>query len=411
MKNRTGPLAKVERIAEGKPAGGGAKASPADSPAPPRKPPIRPAAPPPAYEPFPVDALPDPLRSLAAEGAAAYYVDPSFFALPGLAAAAGLVGTSRSVKLKANWREPWRAVGRRRRRVVERQDGPVQGRHGTPLQAERRTPGRVPAAVRRLRGGVASLEEGRPRRPGAAARRAEVPVPRHQRLHRRAGGRNPGGQPERSPARPRRAVRLDRLVRPLPAERERRAELAGVLQRRPDRHPPQDGRPPRGRRPECAPERLRHDPAQHHEPGRDRRTHRVGVRRAAAVRDAADPPEGVDRGRHPPRHGRPVGARRRPALAAPPARPAAPAGGRRQGPLAGLLPGHRQGPARIGRPHQGRTRQAGGRRRPGSPWSTTWSSRRRGSTTRPTARSRPPAWRPGSPWRSGSPARPTASTA
>lgn len=73
-----------------------------------------PATPPPAeYAPFPVDSLPEPLRSLCTEGAAAIGCDPSFVALPLLSACAAAIGNSRRVELKGGWTEPaivWSAV-------------------------------------------------------------------------------------------------------------------------------------------------------------------------------------------------------------------------------------------------------------------------------------------------------------
>jgi DNA polymerase I-like protein with 3'-5' exonuclease and polymerase domains len=58
------------------------------------------------YCPFPVQALPQPIREFVVQGAAALNVDPSFLALPALAAAASLIGNSRAVCLKRDWVEP-----------------------------------------------------------------------------------------------------------------------------------------------------------------------------------------------------------------------------------------------------------------------------------------------------------------
>jgi hypothetical protein len=59
-----------------------------------------------AHVPFPVAELPDPFASFAAETAAAIAADPSFVALPLLAAGAAAIGNARCVELKRGWREP-----------------------------------------------------------------------------------------------------------------------------------------------------------------------------------------------------------------------------------------------------------------------------------------------------------------
>jgi hypothetical protein len=60
----------------------------------------------PRYQPFPLTALAEPLRSFTAETASALGCDPSFVALPALAATAACVGNSRVIKLKKGWSEP-----------------------------------------------------------------------------------------------------------------------------------------------------------------------------------------------------------------------------------------------------------------------------------------------------------------
>jgi hypothetical protein len=57
------------------------------------------------WQPFPVAALPEPLRSLVVEGAAAMGCDPSMIALPGLAGCAGAIGTTRALEIKRGWLE------------------------------------------------------------------------------------------------------------------------------------------------------------------------------------------------------------------------------------------------------------------------------------------------------------------
>ncbi len=62
---------------------------------------------------FPVDALPEPLRRFIVAGAAALGCDPTFLVLPVLAVAAGAIGNSRHVRIKASWEEPsilWAAI-------------------------------------------------------------------------------------------------------------------------------------------------------------------------------------------------------------------------------------------------------------------------------------------------------------
>ena len=67
----------------------------------------------PRYRPFPVDALPEPVRSYVAEGAAAIGCDASFVALPMLSGLAGAIGNTRRILLKRGWAEPailWTAI-------------------------------------------------------------------------------------------------------------------------------------------------------------------------------------------------------------------------------------------------------------------------------------------------------------
>ncbi|RMH27381.1 MAG: DUF3987 domain-containing protein, partial [Planctomycetota bacterium] len=65
------------------------------------------------FMPFPVDALPEPVRSYAVEGAKSIGCDTSFLALPILAGLAGAIGNTRRIKLKRDWIEPavvWVAI-------------------------------------------------------------------------------------------------------------------------------------------------------------------------------------------------------------------------------------------------------------------------------------------------------------
>ena len=73
-------------------------------------PPARAAArrtdPPPPYRPFPVDELPEPLRSSVAIGAASIGCPPEFIAGPLLAGVAAAIGNRRTVRLARKWHEP-----------------------------------------------------------------------------------------------------------------------------------------------------------------------------------------------------------------------------------------------------------------------------------------------------------------
>jgi hypothetical protein len=58
------------------------------------------------YKPFPVDALPEPIRQYVKDAAAAIGCDPAFIAVPMLPALAAAIGNTRRVKLKGGWTEP-----------------------------------------------------------------------------------------------------------------------------------------------------------------------------------------------------------------------------------------------------------------------------------------------------------------
>ncbi|MEQ8849249.1 DUF3987 domain-containing protein [Botrimarina sp.] len=68
--------------------------------------PEEPPAPPPEWRPFPTHHLPDPLRSLVQETAAAIGCDESMVGLPGLAICAGAIGATRVAQVKKGWSEP-----------------------------------------------------------------------------------------------------------------------------------------------------------------------------------------------------------------------------------------------------------------------------------------------------------------
>jgi hypothetical protein len=66
-----------------------------------------------AYRPFPVDALPEPIRGFVDAGARAIGCDPSYLALPLLAAMAAAIGNTRRLELKRGWSAPpilWGAI-------------------------------------------------------------------------------------------------------------------------------------------------------------------------------------------------------------------------------------------------------------------------------------------------------------
>lgn len=65
------------------------------------------------WRPFPVDALPQPLRRFVRRGAKALGCDPCYLILPLLSALAASIGTTRRVRLKRGWTEPaiiWTAM-------------------------------------------------------------------------------------------------------------------------------------------------------------------------------------------------------------------------------------------------------------------------------------------------------------
>ena len=65
------------------------------------------------FEPFPVEFLPEPIRSYIVGGAEALGCDPAFIVMPMLSILASAIGNSRCIKLKESWTEPailWTAV-------------------------------------------------------------------------------------------------------------------------------------------------------------------------------------------------------------------------------------------------------------------------------------------------------------
>jgi len=75
--------------------------------------PDRPAARIEQFQPFPTDALPEPIRGFVEAGAKAIGCDPSYLALPMLTAAAAAIGNTRRIQLKRGWSAPaiiWTAI-------------------------------------------------------------------------------------------------------------------------------------------------------------------------------------------------------------------------------------------------------------------------------------------------------------
>lgn len=67
----------------------------------------------PAFAPFPVDVLPEPIRSFVTEAAKAIGCDASYIALPLLSGLAAAIGNTRRIALRRTWNEPaivWTAI-------------------------------------------------------------------------------------------------------------------------------------------------------------------------------------------------------------------------------------------------------------------------------------------------------------
>jgi len=72
-----------------------------------------PVEPPTCFKPFPVDALPEPLRKFVIAGAKSIGCDPSYVALPLLVVIAAAIGNTRRLQLKRGWLVPailWAAI-------------------------------------------------------------------------------------------------------------------------------------------------------------------------------------------------------------------------------------------------------------------------------------------------------------
>ncbi|MBL8964597.1 MAG: DUF3987 domain-containing protein [Phycisphaerae bacterium] len=67
----------------------------------------------PAFAPFPVDVLPEPIQSFVADAAKSIGCDPSYIALPLLSGLASAIGNTHRIALKRGWAEPaivWTAI-------------------------------------------------------------------------------------------------------------------------------------------------------------------------------------------------------------------------------------------------------------------------------------------------------------
>ncbi len=58
------------------------------------------------YQPFPIEALPDPVAEYVRQGSVALGCDPGYLALPALCVMGSLIGNTRVIRLKGTWQEP-----------------------------------------------------------------------------------------------------------------------------------------------------------------------------------------------------------------------------------------------------------------------------------------------------------------
>ena len=103
----------------------------------------RPSPPVEPWRPFPVEVLPEPVRSFVSAGAKAIGCDPSYIALTALVALASAIGNSRSIQLKRGWIEPailWRG---HRRGIGLSQEPRLSSGHAPDPQAPRRETSRA----------------------------------------------------------------------------------------------------------------------------------------------------------------------------------------------------------------------------------------------------------------------------
>ncbi len=103
-----------------------------------------PYAPLPPWRPFPTEHLPDPLGAFVLTVSRAMRCDPTFVALPALAVCSGMIGATRTIRLKNSWAEPamiWAAVvgdsGTLKTPPYKRAVAPVVAMQATHLKAHR----------------------------------------------------------------------------------------------------------------------------------------------------------------------------------------------------------------------------------------------------------------------------------
>ncbi len=104
-----------------------------------------------AFIPFPLEALPEPVRSFVAKAARAIGCDPSFVALPLLAGLASAIGNTRRIELKRGWTEPaivWAAIvgesGTLKSPALELALRAIRKRQHAAMKLTRPSDGRIP---------------------------------------------------------------------------------------------------------------------------------------------------------------------------------------------------------------------------------------------------------------------------
>jgi hypothetical protein len=160
-----------------------------------------------AFRPFPLEILPEPVRGFVKTSAEALGCDPSFVALPLLAAIGAAIGNTRRLELKRGWLVPpilWGAIvgesGTMKTPAFKLVMRPVRNRQRKALERHAEEMKQYEAELARLGEGLRGLEalEGRDRRPPAkpdAPHAERYIVSRYDR-------RSPSPDPARQPARP-----------------------------------------------------------------------------------------------------------------------------------------------------------------------------------------------------------------
>ncbi len=188
------------------------------------------------FRPFPVDALPEPIRGFVTAGSKAIGCDPSYLALPLMTELAAAIGSTRRLELKRGWSAPaiiWSAIvgesGTAKTPAFKLVMRPIRERQRKALDRHAETMKRFEADLARWEKEACGLEKrqedfGRPASEAGSA--IGRPVHR-QRYH----GRSPGADPVAEPAwivvGARRIGRLDWIVRPLRWWKEERTRRTG----------------------------------------------------------------------------------------------------------------------------------------------------------------------------------------